>query len=153
MQLNSHLHRDQFGLTRISCPRRGRAETQLGPLHLEENKIMRRSHGDFRKKQMKLRLISLLLAVACMGFGAVPPKPVSAPAQNVGLGGLPLSFEANQGQTDPTVKFFSRGSGYALFLTSDTAVFRLSSSRGDSVRAALSPPLVRMKLSGTNPNA
>ena len=37
-------------------------------------------------------------------------------------GKLPLSFEANQGQTDQTVKFLSRGRGYALFLTGNEAV-------------------------------
>jgi len=41
-------------------------------------------------------------------------------------GRLPLSFEFNQGQTDPRVKFLSRGSGYSLFLTSDEAVLTLS---------------------------
>jgi hypothetical protein len=30
---------------------------------------------------------------------------------------LPLSFEANQGQADPDVKFLARGQGYTLFLT------------------------------------
>src|ERR1019366_6999375 len=35
---------------------------------------------------------------------------------------VPLSFEANQGQTDGVVKFFSRGDGYALFLTQTEAV-------------------------------
>jgi hypothetical protein len=38
---------------------------------------------------------------------------------------LPLSFEVNSGQTDPRVKFLSRGRGYTLFLTSDEAVFTL----------------------------
>src|SRR5436305_817741 len=32
-------------------------------------------------------------------------------------GKLPLSFEPNLGQADPSVKFLSRGSGYNLFLT------------------------------------
>src|ERR1039458_6200955 len=40
-------------------------------------------------------------------------------------GKLPLSFEANQGQTDSEVKFLSRGSGYSLFLTSNEAVLSL----------------------------
>ena len=40
-------------------------------------------------------------------------------------GKLPLSFEANQGQTDSQVKFLSRGSGYSLFLTSTEAVLSL----------------------------
>jgi hypothetical protein len=41
------------------------------------------------------------------------PPPALAPS----YGKLPLSFEANQGQTDPQVKFLSRGKGYSLFLT------------------------------------
>ena len=40
-------------------------------------------------------------------------------------GRLPISFEANQGQTDGSVKFLSRGSGYSLFLTPTEAVLRL----------------------------
>src|SRR5262249_14181008 len=40
-------------------------------------------------------------------------------------GKLPLSFEANQGQTDPKVKFLSRGPGYQLFLLPDEAVLTL----------------------------
>ena len=45
-----------------------------------------------------------------------------------GYGKFPLSFEANQGQTDPHVKFLSRGPGYTLFLTSDEAVLSLRKS-------------------------
>ncbi len=49
--------------------------------------------------------------------GAVPAaKPAVLYAK------LPLSFEANQGQTDARVKFLSRGRGYSLFLTGDEAV-------------------------------
>jgi len=41
-------------------------------------------------------------------------------------GKLPLSFEANQGQSDHQVMFLSRGSGYNLFLTPSEAVLSLS---------------------------
>jgi len=51
-------------------------------------------------------------------------------AENYGK--LPLSFEANQGQTDPQVKFLSRGSGYTLFLTRDEAVLSLRSRKPDA---------------------
>lgn len=95
----------------------------------------------------------LFLAVAGMGFGATPPKPAPMPEQKAGFRSLPLRFEANQGQTDPTVKFLSRGNGYALFLTADSAVFRLGSPREDSAHAALSSSIVRMKLAGASPNA
>lgn len=36
---------------------------------------------------------------------------------------LPLAFEANQGQTDPQIKYMARGNGYTLFLTKTDAVF------------------------------
>ena len=41
-------------------------------------------------------------------------------------GKLPLGFEANRGQTDPRVKFLSRGRGYNLFLTPTEAVLALA---------------------------
>ena len=37
----------------------------------------------------------------------------------------PLSFEPNQGQADPKVRFLSRGSGYSLALTDSAAVLTL----------------------------
>ncbi len=47
-------------------------------------------------------------------------------------GRLPLSFEANQGQTDSSVKFLSRGSGYTLFLTATEAVLSLRSQESEA---------------------
>jgi hypothetical protein len=38
---------------------------------------------------------------------------------------LPLSFEANRGQSDAQVQFLSRGSGYTMFLTGNEAVLAL----------------------------
>jgi len=65
---------------------------------------------------------------------ARPALPSHSPAAGkMGLienyGKLPLSFEANQGQTDSQVKFLSRGRGYALFLTGDEAVLALRSQK------------------------
>lgn len=40
-------------------------------------------------------------------------------------GKVPLSFEANRGQTDPSVEFLARGDGYGLFLTPTEAVLTL----------------------------
>jgi len=63
------------------------------------------------------------------GNAGLKPLATSEQATRVhlieGYGKLPLSFEANQGQTDPQVKFLSRGHGYSLFLTSDEAVLAL----------------------------
>lgn len=80
-------------------------------------------------------------------------------------GKLPLSFEANQGQASPDVKFISRGSGYALLLTSDSAVLALDKagsgreaigdvatfSSGDRGRERSRTAAVRMELVGANP--
>jgi hypothetical protein len=67
---------------------------------------------------------------------AVTPD-LAAPAQvRERYGNLPLSFEANHGQSDAKVKFLSRGSGYSLFLTSTEAVLALSQSEADGNRTA-----------------
>jgi hypothetical protein len=53
------------------------------------------------------------------------PPVAAADSPDAGLKALhnlPLIFEANTGQTDPAVKFLSRGSGYTLFLTPTEAV-------------------------------
>ena len=49
-----------------------------------------------------------------------PPPTVTRPGP---YGHLPLSFEANQGQTDDQVQFLAQGQGYTLFLTAREAVF------------------------------
>jgi Beta-propeller repeat len=56
---------------------------------------------------------------------------------------LPLSFEANLGQTDPQVQFLSRGPGFALFLTSTEAVLVAQKPASAHGRA-----VVRMQLVG-----
>ena len=43
------------------------------------------------------------------------------------MGALPLAFEANQGQSDPQVKYMARGNGYTLFLTQTDAVLAVHS--------------------------
>src|SRR5262249_12761484 len=43
-------------------------------------------------------------------------------------GQLPMTFVQNDGQTDPSVRYFSQGAGYTLFLTNSGAVLNLSSS-------------------------
>jgi Bacterial Ig-like domain (group 3)/Beta-propeller repeat len=81
---------------------------------------------------------------------AVHGTTVDATAKSAILeqyGKLPLSFEANHGQTDSQVKFFSRSSGYSLFLTGDEAVMTL--------RGNINPDtnVLRMKLRNANPGA
>jgi hypothetical protein len=76
-------------------------------------------------------------------------------------GQSPIGFEANRGQTDPSVKFLSRGAGYTLYLTADEAVLALrarsqkaygkgpsSESRGHA--RALSPPATPIREGAAN---
>jgi len=80
---------------------------------------------------------------AAADAGAVTESLVSAKKLQLATayGRFPLSFEANQGQTDGRVKFLSRGSGYSLFLTPTEAVMTLKSfsresqARGQNVLA------------------
>ena len=77
-----------------------------------------------------------LLRIAGAGTGGVAlvgttsgstPKARQPHAREglVAYGKLPMAFEANEGQSDPRVKFLSRGPGYALFLTATEAVLSL----------------------------
>ena len=75
-------------------------------------------------------------------------------ARATDYGKLPLSFEANEGQSDAAVKFLSRGPGYSLFLTSSEAV--LSLQKGDGTNRHLASgtgDVVRMGLVGSSQRA
>ena len=100
-----------------------------------------------------MRLSCWLLAPLALGQ-AQPPALLSVP----GLVGphtpdrsaaanlferLPMRFEANRGQVDPRVEYYSKGDEYMLFLTRREAVLSLASERGTGV--------VRISLPGSNP--
>src|SRR5205085_407570 len=91
-------------------------------------------------------LVLALALLACLPLATSSSAPASrtSHAQNsslssIGVGGhhvshqatggvgltLPLSFEANTGQTDPRVTFLARGQGYTVFLTPTEAVLAL----------------------------
>ncbi len=86
--------------------------------------------------------------------GAATPNRILAD-----YGKLPLTFEANQGQVDPQVKFLTRGHGYTLFLTGDAAVLTLRAAhRPEPGRTTPSTPerdpaVLRMQLVHANPSA
>ncbi len=66
------------------------------------------------------------------GGSPQPPQQVTQAGTEPGLVTPPIRFAANQGQTDSQVKFFSRGTGYTMFLTGDEAVLRLQAWSKDS---------------------
>jgi RHS repeat-associated protein len=80
------------------------------------------------------------------------------------VGGLPVLFEANQGQVDRAVDYVARGSGYTLFLTATEVALAARSETaeelpGDPGRPGRPRPkkpkweTVRFKLAGGNPHA
>ncbi len=106
-----------------------------------------------------LLLIALLLGTAILrkdgGAGFPTAKPRSNSQWAHLYAALPMSFEANRGQTDPSVNFLSRGRGYALFLTGGEAVLTLknpSSAVGGKTPPA-SAAALRLKLLGANAHA
>src|SRR6266480_3153824 len=118
---------------------------------------------------------SILLALMLLGFR---PEPLAEAARNgpgdipvatkqhllETYGKLPLSFEANLGQTSSQVKFLSRAQGYTLFLTrhaeavlvlGKSAPKRTPAQPADKLaafvepqREAVPPAVLRMKLVG-----
>ncbi len=69
----------------------------------------------------KILLSLALAAVACQAQKAIPQGTQSGS----NYGRLPLTFEANKGQTDPQVQFLARGKGYTAFLTTGGMVLSL----------------------------
>lgn len=76
--------------------------------------------------------------------GVTAPGSLATPRWVESYGRLPLSFEANQGQTDGQVKFLSRGRGYTMFLTQSEAVLSLRSGQSSAPRG-ISPQLPKTK--------
>jgi hypothetical protein len=74
---------------------------------------------------------------------------------------LPLAFEPNHGQSQPSVVYFTRAQGYAAFFTPDETIFILGHSskimakpgndglRGSS-KSTPSPGILRMRILGSN---
>jgi len=99
--------------------------------------------ADWRGRSGTTRSASGFVAASAANFAQRIPVVAN-------LGGLPLAFEANQGQTDPRVKYMARGIGYRLFLTTTDAVFALrGSSKEEMDRAAA----ISMHLVGANAQA
>lgn len=71
---------------------------------------------------------------------------------NADFGHVPLSFEANEGQTAPQVQFLSRGPGYTLFLTPTKAVLSLQQRVTDPKKKPVTNVLP-MELMGANSEA
>jgi hypothetical protein len=103
-------------------------------------------------------LATMLVTFAVIHSAAASPFQHNNATSKVvaSYGDLPLSFEANYGQTSEQVRFLSRGQGYGLFLTPDEAVLALSKPgaepRDDTeANNAVKQSVLRMQLLGANP--
>ncbi|HEY4741676.1 MAG TPA: SBBP repeat-containing protein [Candidatus Acidoferrales bacterium] len=79
------------------------------------------------------------------GAACVQPRTSAATFAKM-YGELPLGFEANLGQTDPQVKFISRGADSTLFLTPTDAVLTLRANQ-------ITQRALRMSLEDANTSA
>ena len=109
------------------------------------------AHAGSTARTAGIILMSIVLWSLTAGhiFGDSPENPTNVKPAKAALLAVPLSFEANQGQTDSQVKFLSRGDGYSLFLTSNEAVFTLRPPAG----AKAPPPVFRIELRGADHGA
>jgi len=76
----------------------------------------------------------------CSSQSAIRPIDRSVLARRPGTSSIP--FEPNRGQTDPSVRYLARGTGFALYLTDLGAVF-----------STLDGGVLRMSVKGENPAA
>jgi hypothetical protein len=106
-----------------------------------------------------LLLISSLVGAAMLqkdgGASFSTVKPQSSAQWAKLYAALPLSFEANRGQTDQEVNFLSRGKGLALFLTRGEAVLTLKNQPSAQNHESSPAPAtaLRLQLLGANANA
>jgi hypothetical protein len=126
-------------------------------------------------RQLGVTTILIALAVfasigSCSGSDSLHEQILTNKSAAAGLasiaesyGNLPLSFEANGGQSGNSVKFISRGNGYVLYLSSTDAVLNFmhfSSSQKDPTEMGqdtlgaipAANEAIRIKLHKSNPN-
>ncbi len=111
--------------------------------------------------KISLPLFAALLAAPLSQAGITQNLPVinlPVPAQTAPAryGSTPLSFEQNQGQADPSVRFLAHGSGYTTLLEPTSATLLLESpdvSRPKGAGLHEARTIVRMRLIGATHTA
>jgi len=101
------------------------------------------------------RALVFLLAIVITIMIAPPSSVASVTSPEIleAYGKLPLSFEANQGQTESQVEFLSRGPGYTIFVTPIELVlsFRQAAVQPGEQPANHQQTVLRMQLIGATP--
>ncbi|HKN60766.1 MAG TPA: choice-of-anchor D domain-containing protein, partial [Candidatus Acidoferrales bacterium] len=114
-----------------------------------------RLHSILSERLRVLAALALLVGVGLLAFRVAlhvplptthPTTPLAKANVLAAYGKLPVSFEKNQGQTDPNVKFLARGNGFTLFLTDGEAVLRLRAPKSKTEAESV----VRIGFAGSN---
>lgn len=136
-----HLRNSVRQLAMLALALAGLLQTSVGPT-------------DARRQSVSRDRLHALRGMNPGAWGARPPlsdaDPEISARMSEAYSKLPLRFEANTGQTDPQVKFLSRGNGHSLFLTPAEAVFVMRN--GKATNQSDPQSVVRMKLIGANAN-
>ena len=128
-------------------------------------------NSTFDLKVDMLSIFFLLLSVLLTVLNLGGHKPARAPSPTQGhpmtkarawksYAALPMSFEVNQGQADPSVRFLARGRGYTILLSPSEAALALQSpGKGGGLPGKTQPQprpstrVLRMRIEGANRSA
>ena len=113
-----------------------------------------------RKEKAQLSLVESLKSSPVFQKLSGGPENKTASGANTKMSGaplaLPLFFEANRGQSDPSAQFLARSSGYTLFVTPTETVFAGARVTGTHAPLKESPEslsaILHMQLLNSNPN-
>lgn len=120
--------------------------------------------------RLNIKLIGFIGLVLAIGIFALTRRatqtnevlaPLSRPEQTLSIderktiaenfGKIPLHFEANRGQTDPSTTFISRAGDHTLLLKKNEAQLLLPNrSRASNGRSEAKPDVLKMKLAAAN---
>ena len=98
-------------------------------------------------------VFAIALAVGSAPAVAAKPQTLTStvsPITSASYAKIPLSFEANEGQTDPSIQYLSRGPGYMLALEPGVASFALRPAGEGDTKSATQ---ISLRLAGANPHA
>ena len=93
-----------------------------------------------RKAALLLFSVAVLLAGSVAAVRGQCAPTITTEEAKAQYGKLPMSFVANQGQTDGSVNFTARGAGYSLFLKPTEAVFAMSRKKDTAKRGVNEQP-------------
>src|SRR5687767_1461569 len=91
----------------------------------EQEKGKNMQAEQFLRRTATVLAVGLLsgAGLAALAASSAPAEtPASAVPASAARAGLPLTFEANRGQTDARVRYLARAAGHTVFLTGDEAV-------------------------------